>query len=160
MPAHKKDPSVRKRRNTASTATTLRVVAPEDRVPVPALPAVARQDAAGEPVEWLDITRDWWHELWTSPLAPELVTVDIFQLFILADLYDRYWRSPSKDLAGEIRLQRAAFGLSPYDRRRLEWTVEEAESAKDKGRQRRERASAGAVVEPEGEDPRAIMGAV
>ena len=57
-------------------------------------------------------------------------------------------------------MQRAAFGLSPYDRRRLEWTVEEAESAKDKGRQRRERASSAVAVEPEGDDPRAIMGAV
>lgn len=42
-------------------------------------------------------------------------------------------------IAGEIRLQRQAFGLTPYDRRRLEWTIENTEDAKDRGAARRQR---------------------
>lgn len=159
MPAQKKDASVRRRRNTAPTATTLRVVAPGEERPVPELQPEERENSVGDPIGWLPITRRWWQDLWTSPMASEYTSADYWQLLVLADLQDRFWRSPSKDLAGEIRLQRQAFGLTPYDRRRLEWTIEEAEDKKAAGARRRSTA-APAVPVPEGEDPRAIMGAV
>lgn len=68
-------------------------------------------------------TLAWWRDLWHSPMAAEYARVDIHQLYILADLIDRYWSAPSAAIASEIRQHRAAFGLTPIDRRRLQWTI-------------------------------------
>jgi hypothetical protein len=74
-------------------------------------------------------------------MASEYLDADVHGLFRLAVLVDDYWcaGSPSgrKELAGEIRLQGQAFGLTPLDRRRLEWTVGQVE---DRGRSNSERA--------------------
>lgn len=85
------------------------------------------------------MTRRWWKDLWASPMAGEYLRVDTHALFRLAVLIDKFWRQPSKELASEIRLQQQAFGLTPSDRRRLEWTVEKVEEAKDKRDIRRSR---------------------
>ena len=124
MPQPKKDPSVRARANRASTAATLT----DGRT-------VIRPDLPDR--DWHPLTVEWWDDLWASPMAGEYHPSDRHGLFILAALVDAFWGSPSKELAGEIRLQRQAFGLTPYDRRRLEWTIETAEDAKDRGQARR-----------------------
>ena len=147
MAAQKKDPSVRARRNKASTAATLSTSGVPKRER-PALP---------ESREWLPMTQEWWDDLWASPMAAEFHESDRHGLFILAALVDQFWTMPSKDLAGEIRLQRQAFGLTPYDRRRLEWTIESADEAKDRGRQRRARQGGSATP---GDDPRQVLRAV
>lgn len=145
MPAQKKDPSVRARRNKASTAATLSSGLPKRDCPE--LPPSR---------DWLPMTLEWWKDLWASPMASEFHDSDRHGLFILAALVDAFWSEPSKELAGEIRLQRQAFGLTPYDRRRLEWTIESADEAKDRGRQRRARQSAPAPAN----DPRQALRAV
>ena len=143
MPAQKKDPSVRARRNRAATAATL--AAPS--VPAPELPAGR---------EWQPETVEWWADVWASPMASEFHASDRHGLFILAALVDQFWTVPTRELASEIRLQRQAFGLTPYDRRRLEWSIETTEEAKDRGRRRREQsAPTGSVV-----DPRSVLRAV
>ena len=129
MPQPKKDPSVRARANRASTAATLT----DGR-------SVIRPDLPER--DWHPLTVEWWDDLWASPMAGEYHASDRHGLFILAALVDAFWRSPSKELAGEIRLQRQSFGLTPYDRRRLEWTIETAEDAKERGRARDSRPSA------------------
>lgn len=147
MPAQKKDPSIRARRNKASTAATLTGSAAPgtDR---PDLPAAR---------EWHPLTTEWWNDLWASPMAGEYHSSDRHGLFILAALVDAFWADPSQSLAAEIRLQRQAFGLTPYDRRRLEWTIESVDEAKDRGRQRRARQSP--TVGP-ADDPRTALRAV
>lgn len=76
-------------------------------------------------------------------MAPEFIQSDIHQLYILADLIDQYWRESATKkgslpaLATEIRLQRQCFGLTPIDRRRLQWEIEKAEGANAKGQRRR-----------------------
>lgn len=143
----KKHPSARARRNKASTAATLSAdgaLAVEDR---PTLP-----DGA----DWHAMTVSWWNDLWAAPMSSEYHSSDRHALYVLAALVDAFWRMPSKELAAEIRLQRQAFGLTPYDRRRLEWTIESADEAKDRGRQRRERQTKQAPVD----DPRAALRAV
>ena len=125
MPQPKKDPSVRARANRASTAATLT----DGRT-------VIRPDLPAER-DWHPLTVEWWDDLWASPMAGEYHASDRHGLFILAALVDAFWHGPSKELASEIRLQRQAFGLTPYDRRRLEWTIETAEDAKDRGQARR-----------------------
>jgi len=144
MPQPKKDPSVRRRTNKASTAATL-----EDGRTVirPELPE--REDS------WHPLTASWWDDLWSSPMAAEYHSSDKHALFILAALVDSFWREPTQSLAAEIRLQRQAFGLTPYDRRRLEWTIETAEESKDRGSARRERK---ASAQPKAkDDPRLAL---
>lgn len=151
MPQPKKDPSVRARANRASTAATLPADAPA--VVAPPLPANR---------EWSPITLDWWTDLWAAPMSHEYHSSDRHALFMLAALMDDFWTTdtPSrrKALSEEIRLSRQAFGLTPYDRRRLEWTIESAEESKDRGAQRRSRQ--GAAQPKAGADPRSVLHAV
>lgn len=143
MPQPKKHASTRARANRASTAATLSdgrtVIRPE-------LPAR----------DWHPLTEAWWDDLWASPMAAEYHSSDRHGLFILAALVDQFWTEPDQKLASEIRLQRQAFGLTPYDRRRLEWTIETAEEAKDRGVQRTQR-QASSVQPPRGDDPRLAL---
>jgi len=67
-------------------------------------------------------------------MAEEYLRVDRHALFRLALLIDLYWTEPTKELAGEIRLEQQAFGLTPLDRRRLEWTIERVEAAQEQKR--------------------------
>ena len=61
-------------------------------------------------------------------MAPEWQTADVIKLVIVLTLIDDFFREPTTALAAEIRLQSQPFGLSPYDRRRLEWEVDEGPS--------------------------------
>lgn len=144
MPQPKKHSSTRARANQASTAATL-----TEGV------AVVRPDLPGTR-DWHPQTVEWWADLWTAPMAAEYHSSDRHALFILAALVDDFWLDPSSSKAGEIRLQRQAFGLTPYDRRRLEWTIESAEESKAKGRQRTLREQAPS----RGDDPRSALYAV
>jgi len=139
-----KNPAVRQRRN----AQTTRAVLPPEQSPRQRAPSLPKE------VEWHPLTRRWWKDVWSSPMATEYVRADEHGLFRLAVLIDKFWIKPSIRLAAEIRLQQQAFGLTPLDRRRLEWSVEQAEQAKDRtDRQRRE---FGKVIE--GDDPRKVLG--
>ena len=134
MPARKKDPSVRARRNTASTAAVL--PADAKAAAVPDLPGGVR---------WHANTRAFWHDVWSSPMSSEYLDSDVHALVVIAVLVNSFWNARTagarRQLAAEIRLQRAAFGLTPYDRRRLEWTIEAADEAKARGQQRRARST-------------------
>ncbi len=128
MPGLPKDPSVRARRNRSTTKAVLsrdRVVA------APGLPDR----------EWSPATRAWWADVWASPMAGEFDASDLHGLLMLAVLVDDFWlaESPSlrSKLAGEIRQQSQRFGLSPIDRRRLQWEIERTEEAQAKGSKRR-----------------------
>lgn len=151
MPAAKKHPSTRARRNTAATAA--RLPAAVSRRTIPELPEAALPDPA-QP--WHPMVLQMWGDLWRSPMSAEYHESDIHQLYLLMGLYQTFYTLPPekfitrKELAGEIRLQRQAFGLTPYDRRRLEWTIETAETAKERGRDRRTRAAVPAPAD----DPR------
>jgi hypothetical protein len=145
MPQAKKHPSVRARANKASTAATL---VDGHEVECPDLPGAR---------EWHPQTVEWWEDLWSAPMAAEYHSSDRHALFILAALVDDFWTDPTTSKAGEIRLQRQAFGLTPYDRRRLEWTIETAEESKERGRRRQRQQDAPAVPKS---DPRAGLYAV
>lgn len=132
MPAHKKDASVRARTNRASTAAKISRPAKAD---VPDLP----ERASG----WHQLTREWWSDVWSSPMSPEWDESDVHNVLIAAAIYDDMWTAETakerKDAAAEYRLQRVDLGLSPYSRRRLEWTIEATDEAKDRGAARRAR---------------------
>lgn len=142
-----KDPSTRQRRNRTSTAALL--AANPDAV-VPELG-----------FDVTDRTRSWWRDVWTSPMAGEYDDTDRHGLAMLALLVDSFWRTtqggegdPLKLLA-EIRQQSQRYGLSPIDRRRLQWEIERTEEAKVRGERRR---TATRPATPG--DPRATLRAV
>lgn len=145
MPPLPKETSLRQRSNRSPGARTLSSV---HAVSVPALP--------GDRV-WAAETVEWWTAVWVSPMAPEYDASDLHGLFALAMLVDDFWSTDStkmrKELAGEIRLQRQCFGLSPIDRRRLEWEVDRAEAAVEQTAKRRASRKSKAV-DP---DPRSLL---
>lgn len=144
-----KDPTIRQRTNKSSTRSVLtNEPAKKRRVP----PLFKRLNVDGAVILWHDMTKRWWRDVWRSPMAGEYLQADHHGLYRLAELVDAFWHRPSAGLAAEIRLQQQSFGLTPLDRRRLEWTVEQAEGAKDRGKQRQPPAAA---PDPEVEaDPR------
>ena len=155
MAAPKKHSSVRARANKASTASTLDSGASGIAPTLPKKPAELDDDGNRLNEDWHSETLAWWADMWASPMAKEYHTSDKHALFVLAVLVDQFWRAPDTKLASEIRLQRVAFGLTPYDRRRLEWTIEVTEDAKDKGSSRRE--SKGAKQPDPAKDPRLAL---
>lgn len=143
-PAH-----LRQRRNKTSTHSTL---VREHDVLAPPLPERDKP--------WNELTLQWWSDIWASPMAPEFEKLsDTYGLYVLAALHDDFWSLPvdkpraRAEIAAEIRLQEQRFGLSPMDRRRLQWQVEQTEEAQDRGRQRRART---VTVDP-ADDPRAAL---
>ena len=143
-PMPKKNPA---RRNKTTTRATL----PRDHdVTAPALPE--REQG------WHKQTVAWWADIWASPMAPEFEKADLHGLFVLADLWDAFWTADTPKertaLAAEIRLQRRDFGLTPLDRRRLQWEIERAEDAQDRGTRRRQAPRTPVA------DPRAVLHAV
>lgn len=154
MPAQKKHPTARRRRNVASSAATL---TREHDLEAPGLPE--------RPEGWHEMTQRWWDDIWSSPMSPEWDESDVHGVYVVAAIYDDIWSGESardrKDAAGEYRLQRKDFGLTPYDRRRLEWTIEQADEAQAKGRRRRSETPR---EQPERDlnpgDPRAALRAV
>jgi hypothetical protein len=102
---------------------------------------------------WREETRLWWIEIWESPQAGEFLRSDVPALLRLAMLIDLFWAEPSKALGAEIRMQEANFGLTPLSRRRLEWTIAQAESAADRSDRSRSRRATLII-----DDPRSTLG--
>lgn len=121
-----KPAATRQRRNKASSAARL-IALPDRSAKVPPLP---------EGRGWQPETIAWWADVWSSPMAPEFLDADVHGLLMLAVLVDAFWQEPSEKLAGEIRLQRQCFGLTPIDRRRLQWEVDRGEEAEQRRAQR------------------------
>lgn len=133
MPQQKKDPSIRRRRNTASSKATLTTQA---KPKIPPLPDHPSGDG------WHLQATAFWQDVWASPMSPEWDPVsDPHNVLACTLLVHDMWTTESAaaraKIAGEFRLQRASLGLSPYDRRRLEWQIEVTEDAQDKGAARR-----------------------
>jgi hypothetical protein len=153
MPAAKKDPSTRRRVNKTSTRATLTA---DHQVQAPPMPLR---------VEWHPMAIQWWAAIWSSPMATEYVEADHQALYRLLVMVQDFWMasSPSdrQKLSAEIRLQQVNFGLTPYDRRRLEWTIEQTDEAQARGRQRRETAAPPQpTAGPAKSDPRNVLRAV
>jgi hypothetical protein len=83
-------------------------------------------------------------------MASEYLRSDEHGLLLLAELIEAFWREPSTKLASEIRLQGQGFGLTPIDRRRLQWEVQRVEQ---EGQRRR-------PAPPPTTDPRRALHAV
>lgn len=149
-PAH-----LRARTNKVAGAAKLQSPAAASGNEVPALPD--RED--GE--VWHPMVREWWDSVWRSPMASEYLDADMRGgLYVLADLYQIRWTVSSKTMlieaVKEIRLQEPRFGLTPLDRRRLQWEVERGEEAATRTESRR----APRAAPKSGKDPRDVLKAV
>jgi hypothetical protein len=113
--------------------------------------------------EWHPMTVAWWSDVWDSPMAQEYDDSDKHGLFAMAMIVDDFWNAESvrarQECSAEIRLQGLRFGLSPIDRRRLQWEIEKAEEASAKGKKRAARAEEVSSRAPVG-DPRAALRAL
>jgi hypothetical protein len=134
-----KHASVKARRNKASTRATLPDV-DDDDIEIPPLPKhyeyyVDPHTNQRKRVEtpWNEMAVEWWNDIWPSPMAQEWHSSDIHGLYRVLRLVDDYWCATSLGerlkAAGEIRLSAIPYGLSPLDRRRLEWTLENTKKA-------------------------------
>jgi len=126
VPPLPKDPKTRQRRNRPSSNAQLE---PTERLGK--LPNLPKREDGGE---WHRLTRAFWRDVQRSPMVAEYLKADLHGLFVLADLVEAFWRvettSAKVGLAAEIRQQRQGFGLTPIDRRRLQWEVQRVEHAK------------------------------
>ena len=166
-----KHQSVRARSNTKSTRATLSE--PAAAVVIPPLhkryseEEYQHDDCAGYSrtkirkvlIPWHPQTIAWWNDLWPSPMASEWHSSDIHGLYELAQIKDNFWNTADLKAQtaahAEIRLSQKDYGLTPMDRRRLEWTIESSEEAKAKGDKRRAQDSPMAPpADDEGLDPR------
>lgn len=145
MPPTPKPAHMRQRRNKTSTSARLQA---NPKLKAPDLPARV----------WHPMTEAWWADVWASPMAPEYDDSDRHGLFVLAVLIDEFWMAPSKELASEIRLQRQSFGLSPIDRRRLQWEIDRGDEASERTSKRRAKPTPSKGDTPA--DPRSILHAV
>jgi len=113
MPQPKKPASTRARANRAAGAAKLDLT---KKYPVPAMPSG---------VKWHAQVRMWWKGVWSAPMSNEWHASDRANVVVTAMLLNDFWTATTatarKEAAAEFRQHRAALGLTPYDRRRLEW---------------------------------------
>lgn len=148
-----KEASVRARRNKNSTNAILRAV---PGAKVPTLPKGRK---------WHPMTVAWWTDTWKSPMAPEFTESDfhgIARMSYIVDLY--HLAADDEDLrtmlatSVEIRHLGQSFGLTPIDRRRLQWTIEQGEAAEEKTTQRRNTQAQVRKPRAVPSDPRELLG--
>jgi|SRR3990172_447089 len=124
-----KDAAIRQRRNKSAT----RAILPAETSPIKSTPRLPTNPLG----KWHRLTRLWWKDVWSSPQHGEFLRADLGALFRLAMLVDMFWKSGKLAIAKEIRLLEREFGLTPLSRRRLEWTVIQAEEVTDRHEQNR-----------------------
>lgn len=115
------------------------------------------------------MAKKWWEDIWSSPMAPEFDDSDIHGLYQLAMLVNDFWQAETpaarRAVSAEIRMAGQRFGITPMDRRRLQWEIAKSEEAVDRGRKRKAREDAGPPAEPAatpqgGFDPRRVLRSV
>jgi hypothetical protein len=131
-----KPPELRQRRNKVSTRAFLATEAEAaEGAQIPPLPEFGKKS------KWHPMVVEWWESVWKSPMAAEYLESDKKDLCILARLHQDFWtaktRKERQSAATEIRQQGVRFGLSPIDRRRLQWEVEKGEQASQQTETRR-----------------------
>ena len=122
MPPTPKAPGQRVRRNT-------------DQARWRTLPASGRAGAAPKLPRgsWLKATREWWAEIWASPMATAWLPADVDGLVRLARLKDAFARGelPISGLSA-IQTLEDRYGLNPKSRQQMLWQIEHADEAPER----------------------------
>jgi hypothetical protein len=148
-PAH-----LRQRVNRAATRATLPSVEASARNKVPPL---YKRDKVTE--RWHPRVVAWWSAIWKSPMASEWLEADVLGLvYRTAELQQDFWVADEAQgrVAVETRIAKneERLGLSPIDRRRLQWEIEKGDQAAERTQRRK------AIKQVEGKDPREVLRAV
>ena len=144
-----KPSALRQRRNRTSTAAVLPAAGTAPGRPAPPLP-----ERGPDALPWHPETLAYWAAIWASEMAGEYLDADVPGLVALMRLQDRF-NYGDLSAAAEIRLQRQCFGLTPIDRRRLQWETGKVEDAE------RRRPKPGSIPQPtRRNDPRKGLVAV
>jgi hypothetical protein len=101
---------------------------------------------------WHHLAAETWAEWFASEMSTKWLRVDWIGLRILLVLHDTFWKTGDLEVAKEIRLQRAQFGLTPQDRGRLQWEIAKGEEAEHRLKAGKPVVKAGTV-----RDPRAFL---
>lgn len=139
-----KPDSIRRRNNKRST----RAILPADGA---ALDVAPRLPTHPEKKAWHPLAKQFWLDVWRSPMATQYVDADVHGLTRMLVLTDEFWRKPSVMVSAELRMLSQSYGLSPIDRRRLEWTIARAEDAVSENE--RKRVKRAKVID----DPREVL---
>jgi hypothetical protein len=136
-PAH-----LRQRANRATTHATLPSVEASARNKVPAL---YKRDKVTE--RWHPRVVAWWNAIWKSPMASEWLEADVLGLvYRTAELQQDFWTADEAQgrVAVETRIAKneERLGLSPIDRRRLQWEIEKGDQAAERTSKRRQHKEA------------------
>ncbi len=106
----------------------------EDDLQIPELP--------DRPGGWTIHTRQWWRDVWSSPMSKEWHPESDWHNVVAGAMhYDDMWMAekPAERQKAQVQFKVVCdfLGLNPYARRRLEWTIETAREAQERGAQRR-----------------------
>jgi hypothetical protein len=109
-------------------------------------PPAAQQAAAG----WNPLTRAWWaacgRPRWPLSTTPRTCTACCSSRCSWTTFGARRRRATGRSPAPRFGCKGSGFGLSPIDRRRLQWEIERSEQAQARGRRRQ-------VARPPQDDP-------
>jgi hypothetical protein len=116
-------------------------------------------------VAWHPRVKDWWHEVWRSPVVAHFDATDYLTVWELADIkHRRHLATEPQDivkLSTEERQLMKELGLSPRSRQAMKVEIDKGEQAERRIRKRRNQAAVKAV-DANGEelaDPRDILSA-
>lgn len=140
-----KDPKIKQRRNRDSSAAVLIDTSPLLSGTAPELPK--RFDADGKEIEWHEFAAKAWRDIWGSPMASEYTQADVHRLEMYVDLLHKYWNGATA-VAAEVRLQGVCLGVTPIDRRRLQWEIKRVDAAEKPEKPKRPKRV---------EDPRSVL---
>jgi hypothetical protein len=148
-PAH-----LRQRTNRTSTAATLPSAAASATNVVPPMP-----DRVGPNNAWHPRVVEWWKDAWTSPMSKEWLASDVSGVFSrLAELWQDFWmakEAPLRErLSKAITPLETELGMTPIARRRLQWSIEQGETAVDRTEKRR---TSKRLAETSKKDPRDVL---
>lgn len=141
----------------------------DDIVPdTPTLPDLPKRwDSASESWvtgSWHSEVVRWWDDVWNSPMSEEWhLETDYHNLVIGAVHLNDFWQAeePAARQKADAAFKKTitpALGLTPYDRRRLEWTIASAGEATDRRNRRRGATPIGdGAAPPARVDPRAAL---
>lgn len=141
-----KDPAIRQRQNVKSESAELHA---NPNAIVPDLPNPDGRT-------WHKLALSWWDALWKSPMAVRYLPTDEIALGMVAMLVDDFYKAEKPQhrliIAAEIRQQAARFGLSNWDRNRMNWTIADKQDKQDKPE--------GRAATQQAQDPRKVLRAV
>jgi len=152
-----KDPSIRRRTNRQVTHAKL------PSVEVAALNKVPELYARAATENWHPRVLAWWNAMWRSPMATEWLESDVVGVvYRTAEMQQDFWTA--KESAGRVAVEtriaknEERLGLSPIDRRRLQWEIEKGDEAHERTQKRRTQKEL--VKATSGKDPRDLIKAV